>query len=242
MLRGPAGQEWPFPPVSRPALASSPRLTELWADAGLAGAAERWSLSFHREPSLWGLVTGRSSRPHSPTRCPSAAAVLPCSSASWVSPAVPTPRSPPSPPPGGCWSEWGPYSAGPASPWSPPQASPTCCRCSALRSRSTRCSSCPEATSGSQTPAGASWRCCSLSDTGAPAAASPLLPALPLWLPALSPCPLQLHLRAHPAGPAPGGPQHPHALHHRCQRGLPGGDPRAGEGCGLCLPPCSRPR
>lgn len=171
-----AGLPWP----------ASPRLRELWADAGLAGAAERGSLSFHREPSLWGLVTGRSSRPHSPTRCPSAAAVSPCSSASWVSPAVPTPvptrRSLPSPPPGGCWSEWGSCSAGPASPWSPPQASPTCCRCSALRSRSTRCSSCPEATSGSQTPAGASWRCCSLSDTGA------LLPPRPSSQPFRSGC------------------------------------------------------
>lgn len=147
-----------------------------------------------------------------------------------------------SPLPGGWWSEGGSYSAGPPSLWSSLQASPTCCLCSALRSRSTRCSSCPGATSGSQMPAGGSWRCCSLSDTGAPAVTQPLLPAPPSGLPALSPHLLQLHLRAHPAGAAPGGPQHTHALHHRCQCGLPGRDPRAGEGCGLGLPPCSRPR
>lgn len=82
---------WPFPRAcccpgqshlgpcqpSRPAEA-----TELWADSGLGGAPEHHSLSSHREPSLWERVTGRSSRPHSLTPCPSAAAVWPCSSAS----------------------------------------------------------------------------------------------------------------------------------------------------------------
>lgn len=114
------------------------------------------------------------------------------------------------------------------------QASPTCCLCSVPPSRSTRCSSCPGATSASQMPAGASWHCCSLSDTGA----CPVLPCLlPAPLPGpsvgpatLSPGLLQLHLRAHLTGAAPGGPQHAHALHHRCQCSLPGRDPGAGEG------------
>lgn len=98
---------------------ASPRLTELWADTGLVGAAERWSLSFRREPSLWGPGTGRSSRPHSPTRCPSAAAAWPCSSASWVSAAVPTCARHPLLPPGAAGRKWGSYSAGPASPCLP---------------------------------------------------------------------------------------------------------------------------
>lgn len=71
-------------------------------------------------------------------------------------------------------------------------------------------------------------------------AAPPLCPhptCLPSGAHTLSPGPLQLHLRAHPAGAAAGGPQHAHALHHRRQRGLPGGDPGAGER--VCLPRCS---
>lgn len=82
---------WPFPrachcpgqshlgPCRPPRPAEA---TELWADSGLGRAPEHRSLSSHREPSLWGRVTGRSSRPHSLTPCPSAAAVWPCSSAS----------------------------------------------------------------------------------------------------------------------------------------------------------------
>lgn len=128
------------------------------------------------------------------------------------------------------------------------QASPMCCLCSALPSLSTRCSSCPGATSASRTPAEDSWPCCSRSDTGAcpgpschPALClaplpSPLLPGTPLT----EPWPLQLHLRAHPAGAAPGGSQHTYALHHRRQRSLPGGDPGAGEGHAVYAP-CSRP-
>lgn len=135
-----------------------------------SGLLRAWSeplsteTSLSREPSLWGLVTGRSSRPHSRTPCPSAAAAWPCSSASWV-------RRPPCPAraslsssSGGWWSESEVVTLR-ACPL--PQALPTCCLCSALRSRSTRCSSCPGATSGSRMPAGGSWPCCSPSDTGA---------------------------------------------------------------------------
>lgn len=114
---------------------------------------------------------------------------------------------------------------------SPPQASPTCCPCSARRSPSTRCSSYPGATSASPTPAGDSWRCCSLSDTGASlgAARGPSARPSPCGAAALNPGLLQLHLRAHPAGAAAGGAQHAHALHHRGQRRLPGRGPGAGE-------------
>lgn len=151
----------------------SPQPVELRADTGLVGAAEYWPLSFHREPSLWGLATGRLSRPRSPTRCPSAAAAWPCSSASWVSPGVPSLHSPPCPLPGGWQSEVGFLQRRPSTPVFSLQASPTCCLCSAPHSPSTRCSSCPGATSASRTPAGGSWRCSSPSDTGASAAASP---------------------------------------------------------------------
>lgn len=59
--------------------------TELWAAVGLAGTVSTGVSLSRREPSRWGLVTGRSFRPRWLTRCLSAAAVWPCSSASWVS-------------------------------------------------------------------------------------------------------------------------------------------------------------
>lgn len=117
------------------------------------------------------------------------------------------------------------------------QASPTCCLCSVPPSRSTRCSSCLAATRGSPTLAEDSWPCSSLSDTGAPpgpTAPRPLACLVLVGLAVLSPGLLQLHLRAHPAGAAPGGPQHSHALHHRRQRCFPGRDPGAGEGPAVC--------
>ena len=88
-------------------------------------------------------------------------------------------------------------------------------------------------TNGSRTPAGDSWRCCSRSDTGAclSAARGPSARPSPRGAAALSPGLLQLHLRAHPAGTAPGGAQHAHTLHHRSQRRLPGRGPGAGEAC-----------
>lgn len=68
------GRAWPCPGAMPPVPASPtsgsvsppgpPEATELWADMGLVRATEHQSVSFHREPSLWGPVTGRSSRPH----------------------------------------------------------------------------------------------------------------------------------------------------------------------------------
>lgn len=79
------------PTLGSVSLSGRPEAPELWPHVDLVRATEHWSLSFYREPSLWGLVTGRSSRPRSPTRCPSAAAAWLCSSANWVSPASPRP-------------------------------------------------------------------------------------------------------------------------------------------------------
>ena len=208
----------------------SPGLTQVWSEQLSPGP------SLCREPSLWALGTGRSFRPRSPTHCPSAAAAWPCCSASWVSLG---PREAPQPPaqcpvrPPGQWADAeAALRARSLSP-SPPQASRTCCPYSARRSRSTRCSSYRGATNGSRTLAGDSWRCCSRSDTGAclSAARGPSARPSPRGAAALSPGLLQLHLRAHPAGTAPGGAQHAHTLHHRSQRRLPGRGPGAGEAC-----------
>lgn len=250
--RADRGQAWPFPHAgpSAPASPTSgsvspsgrPEAPEFWPDTDLVRATEHWSLSLHREPSLWGLVTGRSSRPRSLTHCPSAAAAWLCSSANWVSPASPPPprHRPPFPFPGscrGCQCAWG-GRQGPCQPVLSPRH----------RQRAVSVLRCPHGAQGAlpvpELPA-ALGRLPGTAGSAVPPqiqvpAAPPLCP--PPTRPSsgahtLSPGLLQLHLRAHPAGAAPGGPQHAHALHHRRQRGLPGRDPGAGERA--CPPRCS---